>query len=62
MTDRDRRHVVPELGGTTFSGTPEELRAKASALEEQGVREIIYFPLGPDIPRELRRMAETLGG
>jgi 5,10-methylenetetrahydromethanopterin reductase len=61
MTDRDRRHVRPELGGTTFTGTPEELEAKVKTLKEQGVRELIYFPLGPDIPRELRRMADAIG-
>lgn len=60
-TRRDRRHMSPELGATTFTGTPEQLRARRDALEDQGVEEIVYAPLGPDVPRELRAMAEALG-
>jgi alkanesulfonate monooxygenase SsuD/methylene tetrahydromethanopterin reductase-like flavin-dependent oxidoreductase (luciferase family) len=59
-TLRDRRHMSPELGATTFTGTPEQLRARRDALEDQGVEEIVYAPLGSDVPRELRAMAEAL--
>jgi 5,10-methylenetetrahydromethanopterin reductase len=59
-TARDRRHMSPELGATTFTGTAEQLRARRDALEDQGVEEIVYAPLGPDVPRELRAMAEAL--
>jgi 5,10-methylenetetrahydromethanopterin reductase len=57
----DRRHLAPELGGTTFSGTRDQLRERAAALERQGVSELIYAPMGPDVPRELRAMREALG-
>lgn len=58
----DRRHIRPELGGTTFSGTPEALRERAAALAKQGVTELVYAPMGPDIPRELRAMKDALAG
>jgi 5,10-methylenetetrahydromethanopterin reductase len=57
----DRRHLAPELGATTFSGTREALRERAAALARQGVSELIYAPMGPDVPRELRAMREALG-
>jgi 5,10-methylenetetrahydromethanopterin reductase len=57
----DRRHLSPELGATTFSGTAQELRERAAALAQQGVSELIYAPMGSDIPRELRAMREALG-
>ncbi len=61
MTDRDRRHVSPALGaGMTFSGTAEQLREKLNALESRGVSELVFFPLGSDLPGELQRMAEAL--
>lgn len=56
----DRRHLSPDLGGTTFSGTREALRSRVAALEAQGVSELIYAPMGPDVPRELRAMREAL--
>lgn len=56
----DRRHMSPDLGGTTFSGTPDQLRARVEALEAQGVGELIYAPMGGDVPRELRAMREAL--
>ncbi len=61
VTDLDRRFIRPELGGTTFSGTPEQLRERAAALEEAGATELLYTPMGSDIPRELRTMREALG-
>lgn len=61
MTARDRKAYTPLLAGTTFSGTPAELRQKAKELEAKGVGELVYWPLGPDLPGELARMAEALG-
>jgi len=58
----DRRHMSPDLGGTTFSGTPQALRERAAALAQQGVTELVYAPMGPDIPRELRAMRDALAG
>ncbi len=60
MTARDRKAFTPLLAGTTFSGTPAELRQKAKELEAKGVSELIYWPLGPDIRGELARMAAAL--
>jgi 5,10-methylenetetrahydromethanopterin reductase len=62
MTPRDRRAYTPLLAGTTFSGTPAELRQKAKDLEAKGVGELVYWPLGPDPGGELARMAEALRG
>jgi len=57
----DRRHMSPDLGGTTFSGTPAQLRERVAGLAEQGVSELVYAPMGSDVPRELRAMREALG-
>jgi 5,10-methylenetetrahydromethanopterin reductase len=56
----DRRHMNPQLAAVTFSGTPDELRRRAAGLAAQGIREIVYAPMGPDLPRELRAMAAAL--
>jgi 5,10-methylenetetrahydromethanopterin reductase len=57
LTERDRRHLAPELAGVTFSGTPGQLRERAAQLAAQGVAEIVYWPIGPDLEGELERMA-----
>lgn len=56
----DRRHMNPQLAPITFTGTPEELRRRAAGLAAQGVSEIVYAPMGRDLPRELRAMASAL--
>jgi 5,10-methylenetetrahydromethanopterin reductase len=56
----DRRHMSRDLGGTTFSGTSAALRARTAALAEQGVSELVFAPMGSDIPRELRAMRDAL--
>ncbi len=61
LTDRDRRHLAPELGGATFSGTPQQLREKRDQLAEQGVSELVYWPMGPDPDGELEAMAQAVG-
>jgi 5,10-methylenetetrahydromethanopterin reductase len=45
----------------TWTGTPDELRARWSALGAAGASELAYAPAGPDIPRELRAMARAAG-
>jgi len=60
LTDRDRRHLHPALGATTFTGTPDELRERAAAYAAQGISELVYAPMGPDVPGELRAMREAL--
>jgi 5,10-methylenetetrahydromethanopterin reductase len=59
VTERD----VPLLNGDmlktfTWTGTREELRMRVDALASQGVTEILYQPMGPDISRELRAFIE----
>jgi 5,10-methylenetetrahydromethanopterin reductase len=49
--------LIPAM---SFSGTPDELRKKVADFESMGVTEIAYQPAGPDIPGELRRMAQAL--
>jgi 5,10-methylenetetrahydromethanopterin reductase len=58
----DRRHTNPGLGAITFSGSPEELRRRAAGLASQGISEIVYAPMGSDLPRELRAMKAALAG
>jgi 5,10-methylenetetrahydromethanopterin reductase len=58
LSDLDRRHVAPELGALTFSGTETALRAKLTELEKAGMTEILYQPCGPEIPREIEAFAE----
>jgi len=59
--DRDRRHISPDLTAATFTGTPEQLRARLAELEAAGLTELLYAPMGPDLPRELTAMAKALG-
>ncbi len=61
LSDRDRRHLAPELGGTTFSGTPEQLREKRDQLADQGVSELVYWPMGPNPEAELEAMVAAVG-
>ena len=61
LTDRDRRHIVPELAGAFFVGDAATLQQKVDAFAEQGAGELVYWPMGSDIDGELRRMAEALG-
>jgi len=58
----DRRHMNPQLAPVTFTGTADELRRRAAGLAEQGVSEIVYAPMGHDLPRELRAMKAALRG
>ena len=60
LTDRDRRNLALEFAGTTFTGTAAELRTRAAQMEEQGVSELVYWPMGDEVG-ELERMAEALG-
>jgi 5,10-methylenetetrahydromethanopterin reductase len=59
LTERDRRHLAPELAGATFSGSAAQLRERAAGLAAQGVAEIVYWPLG-DVAGELARMREAI--
>jgi 5,10-methylenetetrahydromethanopterin reductase len=61
VPERDRRHLAPELGGTTISGPPQAVRERLEGLARAGCTELLYAPLGSDVPRELRAMAEAAG-
>lgn len=62
VTDLERDLLTPDLiAGTTATGTPEQVRAAAAAVEAEGFAGIVYAPMGPDVPRELRTMAAVLG-
>lgn len=59
-TERDRRHMAPALGATTFTGTPDALCTRLEAFRAAGVSELVYAPMGPDVAGELRAMREAL--
>jgi len=58
VSEHDRPHIdVPGMAPMTFTGTAQELRARASDMEAAGLTELLYLPCGPDVPGELERMA-----
>lgn len=62
INDRDRPFITGEaVQRLTASGKPERLRTHLARLEDRGVTETVYYPVGPDIPRELERFAEVVG-
>ena len=55
VTERDRAMLDGDLmKAFTWTGEAAEVRARIDALEEQGATEILYAPMGSDVPRELR--------
>jgi 5,10-methylenetetrahydromethanopterin reductase len=61
VTARDEKHIGRELVAATFSGPPERVRERAEGLRAAGLTELVYAPMGSDVPRELRAMANALG-
>ncbi len=62
VSERDRQLLSGDmLPAFTWTGNAKELRARLDALEEAGGTEILYAPMGPDIPRELRAFAAMAG-
>lgn len=57
VSELDRRHVSSSLGALTFSGTQAQLRERLARLADEGATEIVYQPLGSDIPSELDAFA-----
>jgi 5,10-methylenetetrahydromethanopterin reductase len=58
LTREDQAVLTPELvAQLTFTGTEVELRQRLTSLGEAGATEVIYQPMGPDIPGELARFA-----
>jgi 5,10-methylenetetrahydromethanopterin reductase len=62
VTDLERPLVSADLiRATTGSGTRAEVRRNLDDIEAQGVKGVLYGPMGPDIPRELAAFAATAG-
>lgn len=59
VPERERALLDPRVGAMTFSGTADALSQRMAALGAAGVRELVYSPAGPDVPRELRAMAQV---
>ena len=60
LSSADRGNIDPNLGpGVTFTGTRDQLRTRMGKLEAEGCTELIYMPIGSDIAREMRAMAEV---
>jgi 5,10-methylenetetrahydromethanopterin reductase len=57
---RELPFLRPELAATTLTGGHDELVARVCALRDGGVTELLYTPMGADIPRELRAMAAVV--
>ena len=45
----------------TFTGTAEQLRARAAEYEAGAITELVYQPAGPDVAGELARMMDAVG-
>jgi 5,10-methylenetetrahydromethanopterin reductase len=59
VTERDRPLLDGELlKSFSWTGEAAEVRMRIDALAEAGATEILYAPMGPDIPRELRAFME----
>ncbi len=64
VTKRDR--AIVDAAGENLSmmswvGDADAVRSMADAAGKDGVSEIMYWPAGPDIARELRAFAESVG-
>ena len=59
VTERDRSLLNGDLlRAFSWTASAAELRERLDALEAAGVTEVLYAPMGPDIPRELRAFAD----
>ena len=59
VTERDRPLLNGDLlPAFSWTATAPDLRMRLDALEASGVTEVLYAPMGPDVPRELRTFAE----
>jgi 5,10-methylenetetrahydromethanopterin reductase len=63
LSERDRAALDPSIiPAFTCTGTAEDVRARVDAMAEAGATEILYAPIGPDIPRELRAFYAATSG
>jgi 5,10-methylenetetrahydromethanopterin reductase len=62
VPERDRAVVTGEaVQAMTWTGTPEEMRARFDEFERAGVTEVYYEPVGPDLRGEIIAFAEAVG-
>jgi 5,10-methylenetetrahydromethanopterin reductase len=62
IAERDRVLVHPEsVANLTFTGTPEDLRARLDGLARDGATEVVFGAKAPDIERELSAFAAMAG-
>lgn len=62
VSERDRCLLDGDrLRALTLTGTASEVRQRLEGLAAGGATEIVYAPMGPDVPRELRAFAKAAG-
>ena len=62
VSERDRPLLRGDLlKSLTWTGTTAELRARLDKAAGEGVTEVVYGPMGPDVPRELTAFARVAG-
>jgi 5,10-methylenetetrahydromethanopterin reductase len=62
VTERDAPLLDGDtLAGFTWTAPASALRERLDQLGASGGTEILYAPMGPDIPRELRAFAAMAG-
>jgi 5,10-methylenetetrahydromethanopterin reductase len=62
LSDLDRQMLDPATAAAlTLTGTPAEVRGRLAEIAERGTTEVVYQPMGPDIPRELTAFAKMAG-
>lgn len=63
VTDRERVLLDgDQVTAMTWTGTPAEVRTRLDAAGAAGVTEVLYAPMGPDVPRELAAFASAARG
>lgn len=62
VTPRDRAALGDGslVGSFTWTGSPDDVLARARAAADAGATELLYAPSGPDIERELRTFRDAL--
>jgi len=59
VSDRDRPLLSGDgVAAFTWTGEADALRVRLAGAAESGVTEVLYAPMGPDVPRELRAFME----
>jgi 5,10-methylenetetrahydromethanopterin reductase len=58
--ERELPHLRPEVAAQTLTGSAQAIQARVDELAEAGVTELVYAPMGADVERELRAMAEAV--